>query len=161
MSDPLGGSYFVESLTRQLEDEALAYFETIDRMGGMVAAIERGYPQREIAESAYRAQQAVESREQVIVGVNDFIETGGDGRGHALHRRVRGRAAAGQARGVARAARRSSGQKSPRRVAGRRRDGSNTMPLLARRGPGVRARSARCAIVLREVWGEYVETPMI
>ena len=52
--DPLGGSYFVETLTGELEDEALAYFETIDRMGGMVAAIERGYPQREIAESAYR-----------------------------------------------------------------------------------------------------------
>src|SRR5262245_41719070 len=78
LTDPLGGSYYLESLTRQLEDEALAYFKRIDDMGGMVAAIERGYPQREIAESAYRAQQAVESKEQVIVGVNDFVESGGE-----------------------------------------------------------------------------------
>ena len=71
--DPLGGSYFVERLTSDIETEALAYFETIDRMGGMVEAIERGYPQKEIAESAYLFQQAVEAREKIIVGVNDFI----------------------------------------------------------------------------------------
>src|ERR687895_43330 len=71
--DPLGGSYFVEKLTRDMEEEALAYFDTIDRMGGMVEAIERGYPQKEIAESAYKFQQAVEKKEKVIVGVNDFI----------------------------------------------------------------------------------------
>jgi methylmalonyl-CoA mutase N-terminal domain/subunit len=74
--DPLGGSYFVEKLTNDMEAEALAYFDRIDRMGGMVEAIERGYPQREIAESAYRFQQAVESREQTIVGVNDFVASG-------------------------------------------------------------------------------------
>jgi methylmalonyl-CoA mutase N-terminal domain/subunit len=71
--DPLGGSYFVEKLTNDLEEEALAYFDTIDRMGGMVEAIERGYPQKEIAESAYRFQQAVEAREKIIVGVNGFV----------------------------------------------------------------------------------------
>src|SRR5918992_1583572 len=71
--DPLGGSYFVEKLTTDLEEEALAYFETIDRMGGMVEAIERGYPQKEIAESAYRFQQSVENREKIIVGVNEFV----------------------------------------------------------------------------------------
>ncbi len=71
--DPLGGSYFVEKLTRDLEEETLAYFDTIDRMGGMVEAIEQGYPQREIAESSYRFQQAVEQRDKVIVGVNDFV----------------------------------------------------------------------------------------
>ena len=58
--DPLGGSYFVEKLTRDMEEGALKYWETIDRMGGMVEAIERGYPQREIAESAYAFQQEVE-----------------------------------------------------------------------------------------------------
>jgi len=73
--DPLGGSYFVEKLTEDIEREARAYFDTIDRMGGMVAAVERGYPQREIAESAYRFQQAVERREQIIVGVNGFAAT--------------------------------------------------------------------------------------
>ena len=71
--DPLGGSYFVERLTNDLEEEALAYFDTINRMGGMVEAIERGYPQKEIAESAYRFQQAVEAREKIIVGVNGFV----------------------------------------------------------------------------------------
>jgi methylmalonyl-CoA mutase N-terminal domain/subunit len=72
--DPLGGSYFVEKLTRDMQDEALAYFDQIDRMGGMVEAIERGFPQKEIAESSYRFQQAVERREKVIVGVNDFVQ---------------------------------------------------------------------------------------
>src|SRR5438128_4102072 len=71
--DPLGGSYFVERLTRDLEAETEKYFRAIDKMGGMVAAIERGYPQREIAESAYRFQQDVERGRQVIVAVNDFV----------------------------------------------------------------------------------------
>jgi methylmalonyl-CoA mutase N-terminal domain/subunit len=72
--DPLGGSYFVEALTRTLVEESREYFDRIDKMGGMVEAIEAGFPQREIAESAYRAQQAIERRDQIIVGVNDFVE---------------------------------------------------------------------------------------
>src|SRR5580765_7688988 len=72
--DPLGGSYLVERLTQDLENGALDYFAQIDRMGGMVEAIERGFPQQEIAESAYRFQQAVERREKVIVGVNEFVQ---------------------------------------------------------------------------------------
>ncbi len=72
--DPLGGSYFVERLTKDMEDGALAYFEAIDRMGGMVEAIERGFPQMEIAESSYRFQQAVERKEKIIVGVNAFVQ---------------------------------------------------------------------------------------
>ncbi len=71
--DPLGGSYYVEKLTRDLEAEAFAYFDRIDAMGGMVAAVEKGFPQREIQESAFRFQQAVESKEKIIVGVNDFV----------------------------------------------------------------------------------------
>src|SRR4030088_2368033 len=71
--DPLGGSYFVEKLTKDMEDGALAYFDQIDKMGGMVEAIERGFPQREIAESSYRFQQAFERREKIMVGVNDFV----------------------------------------------------------------------------------------
>jgi methylmalonyl-CoA mutase, N-terminal domain len=71
--DPLGGSYFIEALTADMERETLDIFRTIDEMGGMVAAIERGFPQQEIAESAYRTQQAIDRHEQVIVGVNDFI----------------------------------------------------------------------------------------
>jgi methylmalonyl-CoA mutase N-terminal domain/subunit len=70
--DPLGGSYFVEALTKQMEDGALDYFEKIDAMGGMVEAIEKGFPQREIQESAYQYQKAVERGDQTIVGVNKY-----------------------------------------------------------------------------------------
>jgi methylmalonyl-CoA mutase N-terminal domain/subunit len=72
--DPLGGSFFLEKLTLDMEREAEAYFEVIDRMGGMVEAIEQGFPQREIAEASYRFQQAVEAREKIIVGVNDYVQ---------------------------------------------------------------------------------------
>lgn len=70
--DPLGGSYYLEALTDQVEADAAAYLEKIDAMGGAVAAIERGYIQQEIQEAAYRYQQKVESGAQVIVGVNRF-----------------------------------------------------------------------------------------
>ena len=70
--DPLGGSYFLENLTLQMENGAFDYFGKMDAMGGMVKAIERGYPQKEIAESAYQYQRAVEAKEKIIVGVNDF-----------------------------------------------------------------------------------------
>jgi len=70
--DPLGGSYFVESLTRKMIDGTLDYFDKIDSMGGMVEAIEKGFPQREIQESAYQYQKAVERGEQIIVGVNKY-----------------------------------------------------------------------------------------
>jgi len=71
--DPLGGSYFVETLTNEVERSAWDYIEKIDAMGGMVAAIERGYPQREIAEASYRYQLAVDKKEKIIVGVNGFV----------------------------------------------------------------------------------------
>jgi methylmalonyl-CoA mutase N-terminal domain/subunit len=70
--DPLGGSYFIESLTKKMEDGALDFFDKIDSMGGMVEAIEKGFPQREIQESAYQYQKAVERGEQTIVGVNKY-----------------------------------------------------------------------------------------
>jgi methylmalonyl-CoA mutase N-terminal domain/subunit len=158
--DPLGGSYFVEKLTNDLEQEAMAYFAKIDRMGGMVAAIERGYPQQEIAESAYRFQQSVESREQVIVGVNDFV-AGGEDSVHILYidegagerqlarldevRRTRDASVVERALSELRAA-----------AAGTR----NTMePLL----DAVRAYATigEMCDALRAVWGEYVEQPVI
>ena len=71
--DPLGGSYFVETLTNEIERAAWEYIERIDAMGGMVAAIERSYPQREIAEASYRYQMAVDRKEKVVVGVNDYL----------------------------------------------------------------------------------------
>jgi methylmalonyl-CoA mutase, N-terminal domain len=71
--DPLGGSYFLENLTLQMEKGAFDYFGKLDAMGGMVKAIERGYPQKEIAEASYNYQRAVEAKEKIIVGVNDFV----------------------------------------------------------------------------------------
>jgi methylmalonyl-CoA mutase N-terminal domain/subunit len=73
-ADPVGGSYFVERLTADLEAEARAYFDEIDKRGGMVTAIDQGYPQKEIADSAYREQQAIETGKKTIVGVNAFTE---------------------------------------------------------------------------------------
>ena len=71
--DPLGGSYFLEALTNEVEAGAWEYIKRIDAMGGMVAAIERGYPQREIAEASYRYQRELDKKEKIMVGVNDFI----------------------------------------------------------------------------------------
>jgi methylmalonyl-CoA mutase N-terminal domain/subunit len=70
--DPMGGSYFIEALTNKMEEGALDYFERIDSMGGMVEAVEKGFPQREIQESAYQYQKALERGDQVIVGVNKY-----------------------------------------------------------------------------------------
>jgi methylmalonyl-CoA mutase N-terminal domain/subunit len=71
--DPLGGSYFVEDLTNRIEAEAQGYLDKIDRMGGMLVAIERGFIQKEIQEAAYRAQRALETKQQTVVGVNEFV----------------------------------------------------------------------------------------
>jgi methylmalonyl-CoA mutase N-terminal domain/subunit len=70
--DPLGGSYYIESLTQKMVDGCMEYFEKIDGFGGMVEAVEAGFPQREIQESAYQYQKAVERKEQIIVGVNKY-----------------------------------------------------------------------------------------
>jgi methylmalonyl-CoA mutase N-terminal domain/subunit len=72
--DPVGGSYYVESLTNELERLATEYIEKIDAMGGAVHAIEAGYYQDEIHEAAFRIQQGIESGERVVVGVNRFVE---------------------------------------------------------------------------------------
>ncbi len=76
--DPLGGSYFVEALTNEIEAEAVDYIREIDSRGGMIAAIAQGYPQREIQEASYQYQRAVEKKEQIIVGVNAY--TAGEGK---------------------------------------------------------------------------------
>lgn len=72
VADPLGGSYLIEALTDELERQATAYIEKIDAMGGMLAAIEQGFPQREIQQAAFEYQRAVERNEVVVVGVNRF-----------------------------------------------------------------------------------------
>jgi methylmalonyl-CoA mutase N-terminal domain/subunit len=73
VADPLGGSYYIEDLTNRLEAEAAEYIKTIDGLGGALSAIEKGFQQREIQESAYRFQRQIEERERIIVGVNDFV----------------------------------------------------------------------------------------
>src|SRR5262249_26972952 len=73
-ADPLGGSYFIESLTRELEERASELIERINELGGAVEAIDRGFVQDEIEQAAFRYQQEVEAGERVIVGVNRFVE---------------------------------------------------------------------------------------
>jgi methylmalonyl-CoA mutase, N-terminal domain len=72
--DPLGGSYFVEALTDRMEALAYDYFHKIDELGGMVEAVKRGFPQREIADAAYELQRDYDSRERILVGVNEYTE---------------------------------------------------------------------------------------
>jgi methylmalonyl-CoA mutase N-terminal domain/subunit len=158
--DPLGGSYFVEKLTSDIEEETLAYFDAIDRMGGMVAAIEQGFPQREIAESAYKFQQAVEQRDKIIVGVNDFITEAEEPIGTlyidetAAERQVAKLGALRATRDSARARQALDALKEGARGT------ANTMSLLV---DAVRAYATvgEMCDALREVWGEYEETPII
>jgi methylmalonyl-CoA mutase N-terminal domain/subunit len=75
-ADPLGGSYYVESLTKKMEDEAERYFEKIDALGGVIPAIEAGFFMKEIADAAYMYQTELDNKEKIIVGVNDFVEEG-------------------------------------------------------------------------------------
>lgn len=165
--DPLGGSYYVEELTRQLEEGARKYFAEIDRLGGMVAAIETGYPQREIAESAYKFQQAVERRERIIVGVNDgrageagqagrddertptlYIDEGASERQLeklATLKRTRNKVAVDRALDAIQEAART---------------GKNTMPPIL---DAVRAYATvgEMCDALRQVWGEYEEVAVV
>jgi len=158
--DPLGGSYFVEKLTSDLEEEALAYFDTIDRMGGMVAAIEKGYPQREIAESAYKFQQRVEERDKIIVGVNEFVSEQDEPIGILYI----DESAAERQLSKLKDLRRTRNNVGVRAALDALKDGArgsaNTMPLLI---DAVRAYATvgEMCDALREVWGEYEETPII
>jgi methylmalonyl-CoA mutase N-terminal domain/subunit len=158
--DPLGGSYFVEKLTRDMEEGTLQYWETIDRMGGMVEAIERGYPQKEVAEASYQFQQAVERREKTIVGVNDFVQTD-DKPIEILY--IDDRTADLQLERLAALKRTRDNDRVGRtldalKAGARGRD--NTMPLLL---DCVRAYATvgEMCDALREVWGEYEEVPVI
>jgi methylmalonyl-CoA mutase, N-terminal domain len=158
--DPLGGSYFVERLTRDMEEETERYFDAIDRLGGMVAAIEQGFPQREIAESAYRFQQAVEAQDQLIVGVNAYRDSADepmpilyiDDKAESAQQ-----ARLDQVRRTRSQSALDRGLQHLRRTA---RSGGNTMyPLLE----CVRAYATvgEMCDALREVWGEWEEVPAI
>jgi methylmalonyl-CoA mutase, N-terminal domain len=155
--DPLGGSYFVESLTKKMEDGALDYFARIDAMGGMVEAVEKGFPQREIQESAYQYQKAVERGEQTVVGVNkyameeessniDILVIDEAVRDHQVERleRVRARRDAGAV---------ANSLERLRRAA---RDGDNTMPATIEAVRAYATLGEICS-ALRDVYGVYEE----
>src|SRR2546426_6521734 len=158
--DPLGGSYFLEKLTRDMEEEALAYFDTIDRMGGMVEAIERGFPQKEIAESAYTFQQAVERREKVIVGLNDFIAEDEDPIEILYIDESAGERQLAKLAGLERTRDNDAVRRTLDALKAGAAKNVNTMPLLL---DAVRAYATvgEMCDALRDVWGEYEETPVI
>jgi len=157
--DPLGGSYFVEKLTSELEEETWEYFRKIDAMGGMVEAVEAGFPQKEIQESAYQFQRAVERGEKVIVGVNAYQMEGNElGEPNILQidesvaklqeeRLARLRASRDQAAALRALDALKAGAEDP---------SANTMPLL------IDCARADCTLgemcdALRPVFGEYQE----
>ena len=156
VADPLGGSYFVERLTDQMEEAAMAYIDKIDELGGIVRAVEDGYPQREIANSAYQFQRQVDTRQRAIVGVNKYV-TGSEGdKIPTAQDRLRGRALAG----------RSASRSSRRRATARRRRAPSTRSSAPQRATPTWSRpcstrsrrtspSARCQDVFRQVWGEH------
>jgi len=158
--DPLGGSYFVEKLTRDMEDGALAYFDQIDKMGGMVDAIERGFPQREIADSAYRFQQAFERKEKVIVGVNDFVQAD-DPPIEILY--IDESAAETQLAKLERLKRTRDNDQVTRTLDRLRAAASTTDNLMPPILDAVRAYATvgEMCDAFRDVWGEYEEVPII
>ena len=158
--DPLGGSYFVEALTDTLEERAYAYFAKIDELGGMVEAVKRTYPQREIADAAFTLQQEIDAGERLVVGVNAFTE-GDDGElpilriDPALEGKQIGRVQAVRAR------RDAAGVEAALAAlkAAAARDDQNLMPNLldcAR----VHATEGEIVQALQDVFGTYTETPV-
>ena len=157
--DPAGGSYFLEKLTDELEEEAWDYFRKIDSMGGMVEAIEVGFPQKEIHESAYQYQRAVERGEKIIVGVNDFLmETDDLGEPNILQ--IDESVARLQEERLARLRANRDGAAAERALDALKRGAAdpevNTMPLL------IDCAHADCTLgemcdALRPIFGEYQE----
>ncbi len=153
-ADPLGGSYFVESLTNEIETRATEYIEKIDGMGGSVAAIEAGWIQDEIAEAAFRIQQAVESGERVVVGVNRYaaqddqaveIQTIDESEVEAQKARVRDLRASRDQRAV---------DEALSRVAETARGAANLLPPM-KEALRARATLGEVSDALRAVFGEY------
>jgi methylmalonyl-CoA mutase N-terminal domain/subunit len=158
-ADPLGGSYFVEALTDRLEEQAYEYFATIDRLGGMVEAVKRSYPQREIAEAAFELQTAIDAGERVVVGVNRYTE-GDDGGTNLLHidpaleRKQIGRLQAVRTR--------RDGAAEQRELARLREDAASEANLMENLLACARVHASEGEIVesLQQVWGSYTEVPV-
>tara|TARA_B100000686_G_scaffold261737_1_gene274801 strand:- start:5612 stop:7036 length:1425 start_codon:yes stop_codon:yes gene_type:complete len=158
--DPLGGAYYMESLTTELQASASAYFEEIERRGGMVAAIESGFPQREVANSAYREQQAFDRGDSSIVGVNEYIDEAPLAVPTLL---IDDQVAIQQLEQIqaVRKSRNEAGVTRALKALDRAAQGSdNLMPLIIE---SVRAEATlgEMCDVLRSVWGEYEESPSL
>lgn len=155
--DPLGGSWHIERLTDQLEEQALAYIRKIDDMGGMVQAIANGYPQREIQDAAYRYQTEIERKERIIVGVNEFVEEEEEAPSDLL--RIDPSIEASQRQRLEDLRRRRDGDRAARALDAVRaaaRGTENLVPLIFE---AVRARCTlgEIADALRDVFGEHRE----
>lgn len=155
--DPLGGSYYVEALTNEVEKKAWELIQKIDAMGGAVSAIERGFMQEEIAKSAYRYQQEMEAGEKIVVGVNKFQESSEASAAPPAVFTVGDSIRAAQA-GRLEAIRAKRNNEKVRsllaQLENRAKTGENLMPLV------VEAAEAYCTLgeianALRKVWGEY------
>ncbi|HZO36636.1 MAG TPA: methylmalonyl-CoA mutase family protein [Solirubrobacteraceae bacterium] len=154
--DPLGGSYFVESLTDELERQAYAYFERIDALGGMVEAVKLSYPQREIADAAYELQREVDSGRRVVVGVNAFTEGDETAPLHTVDVGLeRQQVASVQALRARRDA--AAAETAVAAVRDAAATGRNVMPALL---DAARADVTEGELVsaLQDVWGTYTET---
>jgi methylmalonyl-CoA mutase N-terminal domain/subunit len=154
--DPLGGAYFLERLADQIEEQAMKYITEIDRMGGALAAIEKGYIQREIAQSAYSYQRAVDSGEQVIVGVNMF---GSKEKQDTRVLEISAEVEEKQVAGLRRLKQERDNQRLGEVLAGVRdvaRSDENIMPVLLRAVKAY-ATVGEISDALRDVFGEYRE----
>jgi methylmalonyl-CoA mutase N-terminal domain/subunit len=158
--DPLGGSYFVESLTDEMEAKAYGYFAKIDELGGMVEAVKRSYPQREIADASFELQLEIDSGRRIVVGVNSFTEGGDDDTpilriDHAVERKQIDRLKSVRAGRDANAV--ETSLHVLKRAAANEQE--NLMPHLI---DAARASTSEGEIVqaLQEVWGDYRESPV-
>ena len=154
--DALGGAYAIESLTHRIESEANKYLARIDELGGMVPAIENGYPQREIQNSAYAYQIEVEKRQRIIVGVNDFVQDSPHIEAMKIDPGIE-RDQVERLRAVRARRDPMKHAETLRRIEAAARGTDNLLPLIL---DGVKAEATvgEIAGVLREVWGEHQET---
>jgi methylmalonyl-CoA mutase N-terminal domain/subunit len=158
--DPLGGSYFVEALTDELERQAYDYFAKIDELGGMVAAVKDNYPQREIADASFELQNEIDSGRRIVVGVNEYRHADGEPLeilriDPALERKQIARVQAVRGRRDSLAVDRAL---AALKTAAAREDANLMPPLL----DAARAHVSEGEIVeaLQAVFGSYTETPV-
>jgi methylmalonyl-CoA mutase N-terminal domain/subunit len=158
--DPLGGAYFVEALTDELEDQAYDYFRRIDELGGMVAAVKQNFPQREIADASFELQTEIDRGRRIVVGVNEYRQHDEEPLeilriDPALERKQVGRVQAVRARRDARAV--EEALAALRRAAAD--EDENLMPALVD-AARVHASEGEIVGALQEVFGSYTETPV-